>query len=308
MENNRVNQTLNIKTNEIDCRNLAPQARGTTVQPDNASEFRVFRVGIAVQSQSVLITHKIGVGTAGVEQGVATGCQAEDSQAPTLVVCLGETAACQDKNVLVVGTAEQEIEQGVATSGQDAASTIATQSVPIGEDENCQVSNVSLIDKLQYPRYVGGGLANKTTTMGTMLGATKLSKGVATIFDTSERQVVQTNNVPDNELENGFGTAPLTQKVTGDLADKEMEHGLGTAPLTQKVTGDLLAQPDKKCRNCQRDLYYQIMLEPRGTASILDTGVAMTRDIVDKVSTMTINDTMSVMGQTVDNIQNYTKY
>ena len=183
----------------------------------------------------------MGVGTAGVEQDAATGCQVEDSQASTLVVNLGETAACQDKNVLVVGTAEQEIEQFVATSGQDAASTITTQSVPIGEDVNCHVSKVRLIDKLQYPRYVEEGLANKTTTMGTMLGATKLSKGVATIFDTSERQVLQTDNVPDNELENGFGTAPLTQKVTGDL----------------------LAQPDKKCRNCQRDLYYQIMLEPQ---------------------------------------------
>ena len=50
---------------------------------------------------------------------------------PTLVVNLGESAACQDRNVMVVGTAEQEIEQGVATRGQDTASTIPRQSVPI---------------------------------------------------------------------------------------------------------------------------------------------------------------------------------
>ena len=50
MENYRVNQPLNIKTNEIDCRNLTQQARGTTVQPDNVSEYRVLRVNTAVQS------------------------------------------------------------------------------------------------------------------------------------------------------------------------------------------------------------------------------------------------------------------
>ena len=40
----------------------------------------------------------MGFGTANIEQGVATRCQAEGSQASTLVVNLGETEACQEKN------------------------------------------------------------------------------------------------------------------------------------------------------------------------------------------------------------------
>ena len=69
----------------------------------------------------------MGLGTADIAQGVATSWQAEDCQASTQSVNLGEIEACQDNIEMVVGTAEQEIEQGVATSGQAKDSPIATQ-------------------------------------------------------------------------------------------------------------------------------------------------------------------------------------
>ena len=50
-ESNRVNKSLNIETNEIDCRNLTSKATGTTVQLDNDREYRVMRVGTAGQNQ-----------------------------------------------------------------------------------------------------------------------------------------------------------------------------------------------------------------------------------------------------------------
>ena len=61
---------------------------------------------------------------------------------PTLVVNLGESAACQDRNVMVVGTAEQEIEPGVATDCQAEDSQAPTLVVSLGESAACQDKNV----------------------------------------------------------------------------------------------------------------------------------------------------------------------
>ena len=69
----------------------------------------------------------MGLGTADIAQCVATSWKAEDSQASTQSVNLGEIESCQDNIEMVVGTAKQEIEQGVATSGQATVSTIPTK-------------------------------------------------------------------------------------------------------------------------------------------------------------------------------------
>ena len=209
-------------------------------------------------------------------------------------------------------------------------------------------------------------------------------------------------------MENGFGTAPLTQKVTGDLAYKELENEFGTAPLTQNMIGDLATMvgvataltktmynhkrplltindgtmgwqgvlakglatsrengdnPDineytnkvsggeglvakflnnkrQISEECVRESINRVGTAPlsqllkgvtinnygvgtneqkmqklsdgpklpnnvgtKGLTSILDKGVATTRDIVDIVGTKTTNDTLSVIEPTVDKIQ-----
>ena len=197
VEDNRVNQKFNYKTNEIDCRILPPQTRTTAQSDSDASEYRVSRVGNAVQCSRPTTTHKMRVGSAGLEQGLATGCQDAASTITTQSVQIVEDVTCEASNV---------------KNGLGTAFLIQTVT---GELADYELENG-----------LGTALLTQTVTGG--LAAYEIENGLGTALLTQ----TMAGELADIAVMNGLGTAPLTRKVTGDLADKVIVNDSVT-PLTK---------------------------------------------------------------------------
>ena len=118
------------------------------------------------------------------------------------------------------------------------------------------------------------------------MGVHKMSGGVAAEVDTTDQQLLQTDNVPDMKLEIGFGTAPLTQNVTGDLT-RTIGFGTVMNKTLDNHKGPSLTSNDgtRKCpdvltkgvaTNMEIGDSFDTDKDTKLVSGILDMGVAMT--------------------------------